>query len=57
MNVFAFIVAMVLFVAGMLAFGYSFTFPGYEALVFVAGILLVGAALAIPAHILKRTDR
>jgi hypothetical protein len=46
-----FIVALLMFLLGMFAFGISFSVTGFEAIVFVAGILLVSAAMALPIHL------
>jgi hypothetical protein len=56
MNVFAFIVSMVLFLGGLALMAYAFSFVGYEGVTFVAGILVVGASIALPVHVLKRID-
>ena len=56
MNILAFLVALVLFVGGLFLMGYSFDATGYEAAMFLAGVLAVGAALALPVHVLKRID-
>jgi hypothetical protein len=55
-NIVAFIIAFALFLAGMALFAFAFYIEGFELLSFFAGILLVSASIAIPAHILKRTD-
>lgn len=49
-----FIVALVLFVAGMWLTGFAFSLEEWQGLVFVAGILSVSAALAIPVHLAQR---
>lgn len=58
MNIVAFVVSFLLFVAGLLLMGYSFgagiAGPGY---MFMGGILAISVAIAIPAHVLKRLDR
>ena len=56
MNILAFLVALVLFVGGLLLMGYAFGATGYEAPMFFAGVLAVGAAIALPVHVLKRID-
>jgi len=48
------VVVMALFLGGMYLFGLAFTITEWQGLVFVLGILLVSAALAIPAHLLSR---
>jgi hypothetical protein len=45
-----FIIALPLFLLGMFALGISFSIEGFQALVFVAGILLVSLAMALPMH-------
>jgi hypothetical protein len=45
-----FIVALLLFLLGMFAFGISFSIEGLQAIVFVSGILLVSLAMALPMH-------
>jgi len=56
MNVIAFIVAIGLFLGGLALMGYSFYVEGFQGPVFVAGILAVGASIALPVHVLKRID-
>ncbi|GLI28223.1 hypothetical protein ARHIZOSPH14_24650 [Agromyces rhizosphaerae] len=56
MNVFAFVVAMLLFLLGMLAFGMATLATGFETLVFFGGILLIAVSLAIPFNLLGRAD-
>jgi hypothetical protein len=56
MNILAFFVALVLFVGGLALMGYSFDAAGYEAAMFLAGVLAVGASIALPVHVLKRID-
>ena len=56
MNVIAFVVAIALFVGGLLLMGYSFYVVGFQGPVFVAGIFAVAASIAIPVHVLKRID-
>lgn len=56
MNVFAFVIAIALFIGGMAMFAYSFYAVGYEGVMFVGGILAVSAAIALPVHVLKRID-
>jgi len=53
-KVFAFIVALIIFLGSMYLFTLAFAVPGFEALLFAAAILGVSLAFAIPAHILKR---
>lgn len=56
MNVVAFIIAMGIFVFGMGLMGYAPGLPGFEAIIFFAGILCVAVAVAIPVNILGRGD-
>lgn len=56
MNGIAFTVALVLFVGGIALFGIAFNAVGFEAIVFVLGIIAVSVSIAIPFHVLKRTD-
>ncbi len=46
-----FIVALPLFLLGMFACGISFSVEGFQAILFVGGILLVSLAMALPIHI------
>jgi len=52
-----FIVSLILFIGGMFVLGISFSLPAFQALVFVAGILLVALGLAIPLHLGSATRR
>ncbi|MFT7710840.1 hypothetical protein [Clavibacter tessellarius] len=56
MNIVAFIIAFALFLGGMALFAFAFYIEGFELLSFFGGILCVSASIAIPAHVLKRTD-
>lgn len=56
MNVIAFIIAIALFIGGLLLMGYSFYAVGFQGVVFFSGILAVSAAIALPVHVLKRID-
>lgn len=50
-----YVVSILLFVLGIVAFGMAFSFPDpFRAIVFVLGILLVCAAMAIPIHTTRR---
>jgi hypothetical protein len=46
-----FVIALILFVGGMVAMGISFSLPILEGLVFVGGLLAVSLAIALPIHI------
>ena len=56
MNVFAFVIAIALFIGGLALFAFSFYAVGFEGVVFFSGILAVSAAIALPVHVLKRID-
>ena len=58
MKVFVFLVCLALFVASFALFAFAFTFDGglWQSVTFFAGILAVSASLAIPFHLLQRTD-
>jgi hypothetical protein len=56
MNVFAFLVSLVLFVGGIVILGYSFSVEGWELAVFFAGILVSSLGIAIPIHVMKRIN-
>ena len=56
MNVFAFVIAIALFIGGLALFAYSFYAVGFEGIMFFGGILAVSAAIALPVHVLKRID-
>jgi hypothetical protein len=53
MHIVSFIVAMAAFVLGVWLFGLAFTVTMWQGPIFVAGILAVSAAIAIPAHVLR----
>lgn len=46
-----FVVSLLLFLLGMFAFGISFSLTAFQGVVFVAGILLVSLAMALPIHL------
>jgi hypothetical protein len=57
MKVFVFLVAFAFFVGALLLFGYAFAVQeAWAGLVFFSGILAVCVSLAIPFHLLSRTD-
>jgi len=56
MNGIAYAISLILFVGGIVLFGVAFNAIGFEAIVFVAGIIAISVAIAIPFHLLKRTD-
>lgn len=45
-----YIVALLLFLLGIFCFGIAFSVTGFQAVVFVSGILLLSLAMAIPIH-------
>jgi hypothetical protein len=53
-KVFAFVIALVIFVGSLYLFTLAFAVPGLEMVLFVGGILGVSLSFAIPFHILKR---
>ena len=57
MKVFVFLVALAFFVGAFFLFGYAFSVPEqWAGAMFFSGILAVVVALAIPFHLLERTD-
>lgn len=57
MKVFVFLIALALFLASFVLFGYAFTVDApWHAIMFSGGILAVCLSLAIPFHLLERTD-
>lgn len=56
MNIVAFVLGAVLFLGGVVLFGYAWDGSNFEGLVFAAGILAVSASIALPFHLLKRVD-
>jgi len=56
MNGIAFTVSLILFVGGIALFGYAFETAGFETVMFVGGIAAIVASVAIPFHVMKRTD-
>ena len=57
MNIFAFVIAFILFMGGIFLFGLAFDLQSAQALVFCSGLAAIVIAMAIPFHILKRIDR
>ena len=45
-----FVIALILFLGGMYLMGLSFSLPMLQALVFVAGLLAISLAIALPIH-------
>ncbi len=57
MKLFAFVVALILFVGSFVLFYYAFSVPEAAAgWVFFSGIIAVSLSLAIPFHFLQKTD-
>jgi hypothetical protein len=57
MKVFVFLVAFAVFIGSLLLFGYAFSVvEAWAPWLFFAGILGVVVSLAIPFHLLSRTD-
>ena len=57
MNGIAFFFALVFFIGGLALFGYAFEFTGFELPTFAAGIAAIVVSMAIPFHVMRRTDR
>jgi hypothetical protein len=57
MNIVAFVISFVVFVGGIALMGYAPEIEGFELVSFLAGILAIALAVAIPVHVLKRADR
>jgi hypothetical protein len=53
MHVVAFIIALAIFVFGFWLFALAFTVTAWQLPIFLAGILCVSLALAVPAQILR----
>ena len=53
MNVAAYIVARAIFLFGFWLFGLAFTLTVFQLPIFLAGILCVSLAVAVPVHILR----
>jgi len=52
-----FIVCLVLFVAGILCFGFAFSVaPPLSAVIFILGLLLIVVAMGIPIHSTRRNS-
>jgi hypothetical protein len=58
MKLFAFLVALALFVGSFVLFGFAFTFgeSALAGLTFFGGVAAVSLSLAIPFHVLQRLD-
>lgn len=56
MNIVAFIIGAVLFIGGIVLFGYSWDGSYFSWIMFSAGLVAISASVAIPFHVLKRVD-
>ena len=56
MNLIAFVVGAVLFVGGIILFGYGWDGTVFHVPVFAAGLIAITASIVIPFHLLKRLD-
>lgn len=57
MKIFAFVVCFGIFVGSLLLFGYAFAAgPGWDMVLFLAGLAGVAVAFMIPAHLLEKFD-
>jgi hypothetical protein len=50
----AFAISILLFLAGMYLFALAFLVPGFEGVIFIAGVLVVSLSIFIPVHILRK---
>lgn len=57
MNVFYFILAFLFFALGIFLFAFAFNVPNLEAILFVGGIVSVSISLAIPFHVIGRSEQ
>jgi uncharacterized YccA/Bax inhibitor family protein len=55
-NIIGFIVSLALFLGGIYLMGSAFYVTGFEAAVFIGGILCTSLGVFLPIHILKRID-
>lgn len=56
MKIIAFVIALGLFVLGLILMGSAFEPDAPHGILFFSGIASVGLSLAIPFHVLKRVD-
>lgn len=56
MNIVAFVIGFILFVGGLVLFGYAWDGAAFDGIMFTAGLLAISLAVAIPYHLLKRVD-
>ena len=57
MNVIRLILTMILFVGGLVLMGYSFDTPGFEALMFLAGLAVLCVSVALTTEFGLREHR
>jgi 4-amino-4-deoxy-L-arabinose transferase-like glycosyltransferase len=53
MNILMFLVSFVLLVASLFGMGLAFNTPGYEAIIFMASLLVMTASFALPGRWLR----
>ena len=56
MKIIAFVIALALFILGIVLMGYAFEPDASHGILFFSGIVSVAVSLAIPFHLLKRID-
>lgn len=56
MNIVAFVIGAVLFVGGIVLFGYSWDGTEFLPIMFSAGLVAISASIFIPFHLLKHVD-
>lgn len=56
MNIISFVVGAVLFIGGIVLFGYAWDGTVFNPIVFSGGLVAITASVAIPFHLLKRVD-
>lgn len=55
-NLIAFLISIVAFIAGIWIMGNAFYVEGFEVAVFIGGLTLTSLGFAVPIHVLKRID-
>ncbi|HEV7957792.1 MAG: hypothetical protein JWL94_1298 [Microbacteriaceae bacterium] len=56
MNIVAFVIGFVLFIGGVVLFGYAWDGTHFLPLMFTAGLVAISAGIFIPFHLLKHVD-
>lgn len=56
MNAISFVIGAVLFVGGIVLFGYAWDGVVFHWMLFAGGIVAISASIAIPFHLLKQVD-